>query len=89
MQTFTPYLQRASVDEAYLDITEAVKQKALNCGEIKHQNMQNTFVVGCDTPDFLSNVNKNRQFVENDFYLAVGGLITEEIRAAVYEKTGN
>lgn len=50
LQTFTPLLERASVDEAYLDITETVitKLKEMNAGTYKLdvKNFDGTFVVG-------------------------------------------
>nr|CAH7757559.1 unnamed protein product [Callosobruchus chinensis] len=49
--------------------------------------MQNTFVVGYDTKEFIAMLN-NHELSENNVKLAIGGLITEEIRAAVLERTG-
>lgn len=88
MQTFTPILERASVDEAYLDITDVVKIRMTGLGEVQVQNLQNTYVVGYDIQDFLYNINKNGDYSESNYRLAVGGLIVEEIRAEVYKKTG-
>nr|CAH7751321.1 unnamed protein product [Callosobruchus chinensis] len=88
LQTFTNLLERASIDEAYLDITEAVEKKLNNntCS-IDATQMQNTFVVGYDTKEFIAMLN-NHELSENNVKLAIGGLITEEIRAAVLERTG-
>ncbi|CAH1973587.1 unnamed protein product [Acanthoscelides obtectus] len=89
LQTFTNLLERASVDEAYLDITEAVEKRLNNeSHNIDVDKLINTFVVGyADTKEFIRLANNNELF-ENNVKLAVGGLITEEIRAAVLEKTG-
>ncbi|GAB0093788.1 DNA polymerase eta [Sergentomyia squamirostris] len=50
LQSFTPNLERASVDEAYLDITSNVveRMKAIDKGEyfIRPENVANTFAVG-------------------------------------------
>lgn len=35
LQTFTPLLQRASIDEAYLDITERVQSRLLEMNEVR------------------------------------------------------
>lgn len=81
-------MQRASVDEAYLDITEQVNQRLARISdEISLDKLPNTFVVGFEMKDFLENLKRN-ELDESDLKLAVGGIITEEIRAKVYEQTG-
>lgn len=81
-------LQRASVDEAYLDITEQVnKRLERNAEEISLDNLPNSFVVGFETKDFVENLKRN-ELAESDLKLAVGGMITEEIRAEVFKQTG-
>lgn len=37
LQTFTPLLTRASIDEAYLDITEQVQNRLLDMNKVKMQ----------------------------------------------------
>lgn len=37
LQTFTPLLTRASVDEAYLDLTEQVQNRLLDMNKVKSQ----------------------------------------------------
>ncbi|XP_062536462.1 DNA polymerase eta [Armigeres subalbatus] len=53
LQTFTPLLERASVDEAYLDITERVLTRLRDMNEGKFQllpeKLANTFAVGYDS----------------------------------------
>lgn len=89
LATFTSLLERASVDEAYLDITEQVQTRInTSLQDLKITNMQNTFVVGSETPIFLEKVLTNQDFHENNLRLAVGGLIAEEIRQKVYSETG-
>lgn len=89
LQTFTPLLQRASVDEAYLDITEAVENKLQAMGrKATKQDLLTTYVVGSDTEDFIENVYNNDFNNEHNLKLLIGGVITETIRAAVYETTG-
>lgn len=88
--TFTPLLQRASVDEAYLDITEMVEKRIeRGIDELTLDNLSNTFVVGRELEDFIHNAISNKEFSMADLKLAVGGLITEEIRAEVFKTTGN
>ncbi|KAJ8922231.1 hypothetical protein NQ315_004168 [Exocentrus adspersus] len=89
LQKFTPILERASVDEAYLDITEAAKARILrDCNQLQVENLKNTFVVGYDIQDFLHNVTNNAEYFEDNCRLAMGALIAEEIRAEVFAKTG-
>ncbi|XP_044764234.1 DNApol-eta [Coccinella septempunctata] len=91
LKSFTNILERASIDEAYLDLTEAVNTELKNGFPIiSLQDLSNTFVVGQETADFLANISQNRNsgFYEDDIKLLVGGLIVEKIRAEVYKKTG-
>ncbi|XP_022912036.2 DNA polymerase eta [Onthophagus taurus] len=85
LQTFTSLLERASVDEAYLDITEAVNKRI----ELQYvpnvSNLPNTHVAGFDKDVFVDNV---KDLNEGDLKLCIGGVIAEEIREAVYKKTG-
>ncbi|EFA11358.1 DNA polymerase eta [Tribolium castaneum] len=87
--TFTPLLQRASVDEAYLDITEIVEKRIeKGLDDLTLINLSNTFVVGCELEDFLHNAITNKEYSIPNLKLAVGGLVTEEIRREVFKVTG-
>lgn len=89
LQTFTNFLERASVDEAYLDITEEVKKKLeQGLDQIKIEKLANTFVVGSDTENFINSLMEYSEFSQSNIRLAIGGIITEEIRAEVFKKTG-
>ncbi|XP_018336011.1 DNA polymerase eta [Agrilus planipennis] len=82
---FTNTLERASVDEAYLDITDNINNVLLNC-EITTEVLKNTHVVESTVEDFLHNIRYN--LTDDNLKLAVGGMIAEEIRNAVYTETG-
>lgn len=86
--TFTQHLERASVDEAYLDITEIVNNRLISCCDISVNNLKNTFVVGSTLEDFVTNINCNMIMKENDLRLAIGGIIAEEIREKIFQVTG-
>ncbi|CAD7005951.1 unnamed protein product [Ceratitis capitata] len=63
LQRFTPLLERASVDEAYMDITEAVNKRLgdMNAGSfmLQPQGLINTFAVGyAGIGDFLNVITK-------------------------------
>uniref|UniRef100_A0A1A9WSK9 DNA polymerase eta n=1 Tax=Glossina brevipalpis TaxID=37001 RepID=A0A1A9WSK9_9MUSC len=64
LQRFTNLLERASVDEAYLDITEAVNKRMqlMNEGSfvLQPQELVNTYVVGYDgMGEFVSGITSN------------------------------
>lgn len=89
LKTFTPLLERASVDEAYLDVTEAVEKRIFHLTKpVSLESLKNTFVVGCSTEDFLHNLQENEDLNLADLKLAVGAVIAELLRAEVYKKTG-
>ncbi|CAH1179620.1 unnamed protein product [Phaedon cochleariae] len=90
LQTFTPLLERASVDEAYLDITNVVKKRIMENSEplLTIDKIPNTYVVNYDTADFLHNLKIDSSFCHSNQQLAFGGMIVEEIRKEVFEKTG-
>ncbi|KAF9416460.1 hypothetical protein HW555_006221 [Spodoptera exigua] len=96
LQKFTPLLERASIDEAYLDITAPVEARlnTLNVNSVCTGMMPNTFALGYDSMDeFLADIHscgfENIEFdYEHAKRLLVGAVIVSEIRAAVYEETG-
>lgn len=82
-------MERASVDEAYLDITETVEEKVKCLNEkVSLDDLKNTFVIGSSTKDFLENLYEDQNFNMGDLKLAIGGVITENLRAEVYKQTG-
>lgn len=100
---FTDCVERASVDEAYLDITKAVEERMSSMGKVKitPKQLPNTFVIGFSNVDsndedsrsdglsmWLSNLDETELSDPADERLAVGGVIVEEMRAAVFEQTG-
>nr|CAD7441825.1 unnamed protein product [Timema bartmani] len=66
---FSDCVERASVDEAYLDITRAVEKRLKEITEVQPSQLANTFV------DLVQ------------MRLAVGAVLIEEIREAVYKQT--
>ncbi|XP_045446005.1 DNApol-eta [Melitaea cinxia] len=96
LQKFTTLLERASIDEAYLDITIPIQKRleTINIHTLASNLMPNTFALGYDSfDDFISDVhNCGSDSIDFDFEhakkLLVGALIVSEIRAAVYEETG-
>lgn len=90
LQRFTPLIERASVDEAYLDITETTKNRlAVISKEITLSEIKNTHIAASDTMDFLYNLYEGGLHIENNLRLAIGAVVVEEIRATVYNETGS
>ncbi|KAI8435345.1 hypothetical protein MSG28_003670 [Choristoneura fumiferana] len=59
LQTFTPLLERASIDEAYLDITGPVKERlvSFNIETVKSDMLPNSFALGYDSiEEFIRDV---------------------------------
>ncbi|KAJ2952498.1 hypothetical protein O0L34_g6816 [Tuta absoluta] len=96
LQRFTSLLERASIDEAYLDITAPVQErlKVLNTNTINTDMMPNTYALGYNNiEEFISDVHScSSDSIDFDYEhakrLLVGAVIVSEIRAAVYEETG-
>lgn len=90
LKKFSSLLERASVDEAYLDITESVERRIFHLTrKITCENLQNTFIVGSNVKDFLDNIYEDEHFNMSNLRLAIGGTIVEMLRAEVYQCTGN
>ena len=95
-------VERASVDEAYLDITDIVDKKISDpvSTEDLITQLSNTFVVGYSeigTNDEKERSKGTRTWVADSFEeledtraqkLAIAGVIVEELRSDIYEKTG-
>ncbi|XP_026329667.1 DNA polymerase eta [Hyposmocoma kahamanoa] len=96
LQKFTPLLERASIDEAYLDITVPVDErlKTLNVNSITTDLLPNTFALGYHSIDeFVTDVQcGGGDSIDFDYNharrLLVGAVLVSEVRAAVFEETG-
>ncbi|GLH04945.1 Putative DNA polymerase eta [Gryllus bimaculatus] len=100
---FCDTVQRASVDEAYLDITQTVnaRYKELKGTHVKSDELKSTFIVGFSPEDsndeedrkkgvmtWLNRVYQDELQDETAEKLTIAALLVEEMRAAVYETTG-
>ncbi|XP_039279390.1 DNA polymerase eta [Nilaparvata lugens] len=94
-------VERASIDEAYLDLTEEVNQLLLKEEFVSESQLANTFIVGYsqqnnnDEGERSEGLNRWLYDLRNKKLddlaskkLAFGACIVEEIRASVYRKTG-
>ncbi|CAA9996650.1 unnamed protein product [Nesidiocoris tenuis] len=102
MCTFTDCVQRASIDEAYLDLTSVVDKRIAEFEKrIPVSKVPNTFVVGYSkessndeaerfegTSSWLKDIYSSGLEDVNVRKLAVGAVIVEEMRQAIFEKTG-
>jgi DNA polymerase eta len=89
---FGAIVERASVDEAYIDIGELADAQLRATGKIGSAMLPNTFVVGhekdreAQLKAWLTE-NDNSGLSDNT-RLSAGAVVMENIRKAVYEKTG-
>lgn len=89
LQSFSQDIERASIDESYIDVTSLVNKRMRNGFQrLTADNLPDTHVVGCETGDFLNNLDEYNEFTEANCRLAVGGLISQEMRADILQKTG-
>ncbi|KAJ0180282.1 hypothetical protein K1T71_003686 [Dendrolimus kikuchii] len=96
LQKFTALLERASIDEAYLDITLPVEERlrSLDVNTISTDMVPNTFALGYNCVDeFLADVHSCvAESIDFEYdhakRLLIGAVIVSEIRATVYEETG-
>ncbi|XP_052819667.1 DNA polymerase eta-like isoform X1 [Mya arenaria] len=97
LSRFSDCVERASVDEAYIDLTDEVNKRMVNLGQrpVSLGDLPNTHVVGHDKDkdgkdqsDWLGQAFDPDCLEVHDQRLAVGAVIAEEMRAAVFEDTG-
>lgn len=99
---FCSFIERASVDEAYLDLTEKIDQtiQNYNAEEVAMQIFRDTHIIGVDnidpklqSKDVILNSDLFKQWLitlkkNNNFRLAIGAVIASEMRQAVQLKLG-
>ncbi|KAK3930933.1 DNA polymerase eta [Frankliniella fusca] len=97
LHEFSSCIQVASIDESYMDITEAVEERMLQMSDdgFSMDKLPSTFVIGYTedkSNDEVQRVEGLTKWLENIsdprcLRLAVGAMLAEEMRAAVYERT--
>ena len=92
---FGAVVERASIDEAYIDITALVEERQRDIGTVGESLLPNTFVVGHDSSKEVRREGvetwlgaNEREGLSDNTRLAVGASIMEDMRRAVYDKTG-
>lgn len=94
---FTTCVERASIDEAYLDLTDLVDQVLnthnLNTSDIldslKCENLEANFVLGHESTQSWMECMKSCEMTPlDDLRLLVGADIVGQMRRAIFEKTG-
>lgn len=81
-------VERASVDEAYIDLTQIVEERLLQLAEksVTSDHLSNTHLAGKhDLKTWLDSI--YREARSDDIRLAVGAMIVEEMRARVFDET--
>ena len=102
---FTPIIERASIDEAYMDITDHVKRYLSDADEDMSKLLSNTLIAGYnehkhtssngqDSTQQESNIQSHDVYISqwlcdsDEKMLAIGAIITQRIRTAVFEQVG-
>ncbi|KAL3875127.1 hypothetical protein ACJMK2_038059 [Sinanodonta woodiana] len=105
LSKFSGCVERASIDEAYIDLTAEVEERlrSLKSGGITPDKLPNTYIIGYDkakddqnmaevqsngVSDWVETILENEDMNIHETRLAVGGIIAEEMRAAVFAETG-
>lgn len=92
LNQFGAVVERASIDEAYLDLSSLVDRRLEESRELEASQLPNTYIGGCKDErsqallDWLAEV-RSSEGSELDLRLAVGAAIVEEMRAAVFQQT--
>ena len=89
--SFGAIVERASVDEAYIDITSLVDTRASdfeNSGFDSTRQLQNTYVGRRDKRELDCWTQEAMLQGGDNMRLAIGAIIIEEMRVGVYKKTG-
>uniref|UniRef100_A0A0B6ZJQ7 DNA polymerase eta n=1 Tax=Arion vulgaris TaxID=1028688 RepID=A0A0B6ZJQ7_9EUPU len=91
---FCSCVERASIDEAFLDLSEEVTLRLKNLGDsqVRSEQISNTFVEGYDglggSCEWLKKLYNSTDAYTSEYRLAVAASIVEEMRAAVLKETG-
>ena len=85
---FGAIVERASIDEAYIDLTALVDEK-MNAMKITHEDLPNSFVIGSEESKeaWLNEVFNEENLRSDDVRLAIGAKIVEDMRAEVFKQT--
>eukprot|EP00102_Acyrthosiphon_pisum_P018963 XP_016656173.1 PREDICTED: DNA polymerase eta-like isoform X2 [Acyrthosiphon pisum] len=99
LSQFSSCVQRASIDEAYVDLTSVVNHHiSSNHNVITENDLPNTFVEGY-SDDNSKDKNKNLKSWLHDVYnnelqddyllrLTIGAMMVEKLRQSIFEQTG-
>ncbi|KAF8795998.1 DNA polymerase eta-like [Argiope bruennichi] len=92
---FSDSVERASIDEAYIDLTEVITARMENDIRVTADQIPNTFVVGWEDKENEQGAVENwlqmiyeEDHLYHDRMLATAAVIVEEMRKAVLEETG-
>ena len=84
-------VERASIDEAYLDLTKLVEKRLASGARVAPYQLPNTWLAGAKAEDREETVvnwcQDSSDSDGDDLRLAVGAVIMEEVRAEVFRRT--
>ena len=88
-------VEKASIDEAYLDLTDDVQRLKDSKQELNIDDFSSTHLAGCTTKSEEERAEVIRKWLndlrlddERNYDLALGGYLVEQIRKKVKEETG-
>ncbi len=88
---FTNIIERASIDEAYLDVTELVS-KRIETGDLRNfitaDCVPNTLIPGVKGEDGGVGEWLQEEGHDQELVLAVGAMVANDVRRTVFERTG-
>jgi len=86
---FGARVERASIDEAYIDLTDLVNARMTESKCIEAKDLPNTFVVGHEdnSEEWLMETYDSTDLRTENVRLAIGAAIIEEMRAEVFKQT--
>ncbi|VVC33008.1 UmuC domain,DNA polymerase eta/kappa/iota/IV,DNA polymerase, Y-family, little finger domain [Cinara cedri] len=99
LSEFSPCVQRASIDEAYIDLTSAINDHISSNQNVSVTDLPNTFVEGYSDQSSNACRNECMQLWLNDVYnnelqdsyllnLTIGAVMIEKLRDLIFKKTG-
>jgi DNA polymerase eta len=102
LSEFSACVERASIDEAYIDLTSKVEEILSSFTEqnmfadevdiiktLPKESLQTNFVLGQESSDsWLEMITSSELIPTDDLRLAIGAEIVGRMREAVFQKTG-
>ena len=96
-----PNVEKASIDEAYVDLTDLVQERQRVMTQLTHSDLSDSYIAGSYSLDktadnqrvnnlkaWLDPIGDIQSSTSSDAWLAIGGLIVQEIRYDIFKTLG-